>query len=155
MPLTLFKPESVVVTYLSHLILLWGVVNICALTYDRFVAAMMPLQYPCRIPKIFKRTLVAVWLIPTIISLLPLFWATDRASIFHKWYIACSRQKRFMFSMALTRQEDWKKRKKRKAPSRRRRDIVRVLETKKCVSHQQCVHESTRQSCYMPFHRFQ
>ena len=91
MPLTLFKPESVVVTYLSHLILLWGVVNICALTYDRFVAAMMPLQYPCRIPKIFKRTLVAVWLIPTIISLLPLFWATDRASIFHKWYIACSR----------------------------------------------------------------
>ena len=56
MPLTLFKPESVVVTYLSHLILLWGVVNICALTYDRFVAAMMPLQYPCRIPKIFKRT---------------------------------------------------------------------------------------------------
>ena len=89
MPLTLFKPESVVVTYLSHLILLWGVVNICALTYDRFVAAMMPLQYPCRIPKIFKRTLVAVWLIPTIISLLPLFWATDRASIFHKWYIAC------------------------------------------------------------------
>ena len=49
----------------------------------------MPLQYPCRIPKIFKRTLVAVWLIPTIISLLPLFWATDCASIFHKWYIAC------------------------------------------------------------------
>ena len=30
-----------------------------------------------------------MWLIPTVISLLPLFWATDRASIFPKWYIAC------------------------------------------------------------------
>lgn len=82
------QTQSAVVPYLISSILLWGIANICALTYDRFVAAVKPLQYRCRIPKIFKRTLVALWFIPTIISLLPLFWEADRASPFRKWYVA-------------------------------------------------------------------
>ncbi|XP_022794075.1 octopamine receptor beta-2R-like [Stylophora pistillata] len=79
----------VVVDYLVSMILLWGVANICALTYDRYVAVIKPLQYTYRIPEIFEKTIIAVWLFPTIYSLLPLFWRKDRSKTIHLVYLIC------------------------------------------------------------------
>ena len=87
LPVVLIKPTSVVGKYLTSMILLWGVANICAVTYDRYVAVMKPLQYPYLIPKLFKRVIVALWLVPAIYSLLPLFWGTDRTKTVNLVYM--------------------------------------------------------------------
>ena len=87
LPVVLIKPTSVVGKYLTSMILLWGVANMCAVTYDRYVAVMKPLQYPYLIPKLFKRVIVALWLVPAIYSLLPLFWGTDRTKTVNLVYM--------------------------------------------------------------------
>ena len=43
-PMLIMRPTHAVVDYLSSMILLWGVANICALTYDRYVAITRPLH---------------------------------------------------------------------------------------------------------------
>ncbi|XP_022794073.1 5-hydroxytryptamine receptor 7-like [Stylophora pistillata] len=88
-PTLIIGPTHVVVDYLISMILLWGVANICALTYDRFIAVIKPLQYTYRIPDLFKRTVIAVWLFPTMYSLLPLFWRTDYSKTIHLVYLVC------------------------------------------------------------------
>ena len=88
-PMLIMRPTHAVVDYLSSMILLWGVANICALTYDRYVAIIKPLHYTYRIPEIFKKTIITVWLFPTIYSLLPLFWRDDRSKIIHLVYLVC------------------------------------------------------------------
>ena len=88
-PMLIMRPTHAVADYLSSMILLWGVANICALTYDRYVAIIKPLHYTYRIPEIFKKTIITVWLFPTIYSLLPLFWRDDRSKIIHLVYLVC------------------------------------------------------------------
>ena len=88
-PMLIMRPTHAVVDYLSSMILLWGVANICALTYDRYVAITKPLHYTYRIPEIFKKTIIAVWLFPTIYCLLPLFWRTDLSKTIHLVYLVC------------------------------------------------------------------
>ena len=75
--------------YFVALILLSGVANICAVTYDRYVAIIKPLLYPSLAPKIFKRALVVSWLIPTIYTVLPLAWDTNPAKTIHFVYVVC------------------------------------------------------------------
>ena len=89
LPMVLIKPTSLVTDYFTALILLSVVANICAVTYDRYVAIIKPLLYPYLAPKLFKRTLVAVWLIPTIYSVLPLAWDTNLTKTMHIVYIVC------------------------------------------------------------------
>ena len=79
LPVYLIEPYSVVTGYLVCLILLWGVANLCAVTYDRYIAIIKPLEYSYRAPKILKRSLILSWLLPAIYSLLPLFWNTNQA----------------------------------------------------------------------------
>ena len=89
LPIVLIKPTSLVTDYFITLILLSGVANICAVTYDRYVAIMKPLLYPYLAPKIFKRAIVVSWLIPTIYSVLPLAWNTNPTKTIHIVYIVC------------------------------------------------------------------
>ena len=89
LPVYLIEPNSVVTGYLVCLILLWGVANLCAVTYDRYIAIIKPLEYPYRAPKILKRALVLSWLLPAIYSLLPLFWDTNPDLKIHKAYMVC------------------------------------------------------------------
>ncbi|KAJ7374524.1 hypothetical protein OS493_004862 [Desmophyllum pertusum] len=58
LPIFLINPASAALGYISATILLSGVANICAVTYDRYVAIMTPLHYPYRAPKLFKRAIV-------------------------------------------------------------------------------------------------
>ena len=89
LPVYLIKPTSVVTSYLICIILLSGVANLFAVTYDRYIAIMKPLEYPSRAPKILKRALILSWLLPAIYSLLPLFWDTNPALKIHKAYMVC------------------------------------------------------------------
>ena len=89
LPIVLIKPTSLVTDYFITLILLSGVANICAVTYDRYVAIIKPLLYRYLAPKIFKRAIVVSWLIPTIYSVLPLAWNTNPTKTIHIVYIVC------------------------------------------------------------------
>ena len=89
LPLILIKPTSLVTGYVIAIILLSGVANICAVTYDRYVAIIKPLLYPYRAPKFSKRAIVASWLIPTIYTLLPLAWDTNPTQTIHIVYVVC------------------------------------------------------------------
>ena len=89
LPVYLILPNSVVTGYLVCMILLSGVANLCAVTYDRYIAIMKPLEYPYRAPKILKRAAVLSWLIPAVYSLLPMFWNTNRDLKIHKAYMVC------------------------------------------------------------------
>ena len=89
LPVYLNEPSSVVPGYLACIILLSGVANLCSVTYDRYIAIMKPLEYPYRLPVMFKRALVLSWLFPIIYSLLPLLWNTDPTRGIHKAYIIC------------------------------------------------------------------
>ena len=87
LPLFLIKPTSLVTDYFVSIILLSGVANICAVTYDRYVAIIKPLFYPHLAPKLFKRAIAASWLIPTMYTLLPLVWDTNPTKTIHIVYV--------------------------------------------------------------------
>ena len=87
LPSELINPTSVFTTYSTTIILLSGVANISAVTYDRYFAIMKPLHYPYRAPKFFKRAIVISWLIPVIFSLLTLAWHADPTLIIHRVYM--------------------------------------------------------------------
>lgn len=89
LPLELTKPSSVATDYVTSAVLLSGVANICAVTYDRYVAILHPLAYPYRAPKLFKRAISVSWLIPAICSSLPLLWDADRTQTIHKVFMVC------------------------------------------------------------------
>ena len=89
LPILLLKPTSLVTSYFTALILLSGVANACAVTYDRYVAIIKPLLYPHLAPNLFKKALVVSWLIPAIYTLLPLAWNTDPTKTIHIVYIVC------------------------------------------------------------------
>ena len=89
LPILLFKPASLVTDYFITLILLSGVANICAVTYDRYVAIINPLLYLYLAPKIFKRAIIVSWLIPTIYTVLPLAWDTNPTKTIHFVYVVC------------------------------------------------------------------
>jgi len=87
LPLLLIKPTSLVTGYVVTLILLFGVANICAVTYDRYVAIIKPLLYRYLAPKFFKRAISISWLIPIIYSVLPLAWGTNPSKTIHIVYV--------------------------------------------------------------------
>ena len=86
---TFIKPGSIVEGYFTTLILTSGVVNISAVTFDRYVAVMKPLQYSYLVSKLFKRGIVILWLIPTIYASVPLLWGADPTQTVHKVYLVC------------------------------------------------------------------
>ena len=90
LPFIVIKSTSVVTDYLITIMLLSGVANICAVTYDRYVAITKPLVYPYRAPTFFKRAIVASWLLPTIYSVLALAWDANATETIHIAYMVCS-----------------------------------------------------------------
>ena len=89
LPFIIIKPTSLVIDYFTTLILLSGVGNICAVTYDRYVAIIKPLRYPDLAPKFFKEAIVVSWLIPTIYTVLPSAWDKNPTKTIHIVYLVC------------------------------------------------------------------
>ena len=86
--MTLFKPSYVVEGYFTA-ILLSGVINISAVTCDRFIAIVKPLEYSYLVPKFFKRGIAIIWLVSAIYASVPLIWGADHSKTAHRVYLAC------------------------------------------------------------------
>ena len=89
LPIVLIKPASLVTNYFIALILLSGVANTCAVTYDRYVAIIKPLLYPYLAPKLLQRALVVSWMVPAIYTVLPLAWDTNPTKTINFVYMVC------------------------------------------------------------------
>ena len=87
--MTLFKPSYVVEGYFTAMILLSGVINISAVTCDRFIAIVKPLEYSYLVPKFFKRGIAIIWLVSAIYASVPLIWGADHSKTAHRVYLAC------------------------------------------------------------------
>ena len=88
-PIKLAKPSCVVEGYFVATILTSGVINISAVTCDRFIAGMKPLQYPYLVPKFFKRGIAILWIVPAMYASVPLIWGADHSKTAHRVYLAC------------------------------------------------------------------
>ena len=70
--------------YFYCIILLAGVCNVCAVTYDRYIAVAISLRYIPHISKYSPGIIAASWILPLLISLIPLAWdETDRAQVIY------------------------------------------------------------------------
>ena len=87
LPAVATPKKSVAQEYLISIALLSGVFNICAVTYDRYVAVMKPLRYSLLMRRRFPVVLTATWTLALAISLLPLFWNTDDGTVVHRAYM--------------------------------------------------------------------
>ncbi|XP_068724935.1 octopamine receptor beta-2R-like [Montipora capricornis] len=81
--------RTVIGGYFVAFILLATVFNLCGVTYERYIALTRPFRYrtimSCRKVCIIIGT---SWLLPLVLSLLPLAWNTDVDATVHKVYIA-------------------------------------------------------------------
>ena len=87
LPLSLAVPTSPVNGYFISIILLSGVANHVAITFDRFVAVCYPFQYSFTVKAYFLRIIAVCWLVAIVISLLPIFWEANPEILIHKVYI--------------------------------------------------------------------
>ncbi|XP_020909795.1 probable G-protein coupled receptor No9 [Exaiptasia diaphana] len=84
-PLYIF-PHSIVTGYLIFFILIAGVMNLCAVTWERYVAIIEPFRYKGKLKKSQKKILIAIWSIPSLVTLIPLAWEADSKTTYHKYF---------------------------------------------------------------------
>lgn len=86
-PLHLARPSSPLLDHIIGVVLVVGVANVSAVTFDRFLAVMNPLKYKSIISKKFLPVLISVWFLPISLTLIPFAWKKKETSIVHKSYI--------------------------------------------------------------------
>ncbi|KAK3751507.1 hypothetical protein QZH41_006836 [Actinostola sp. cb2023] len=64
-----------------------GVLNLCAVTWDRYTAVIDPFGYKNKLQKYYKKILIAVWMTSLLFTLVPLAWNADLKSVYHKYYL--------------------------------------------------------------------
>ena len=74
-----------IVNLMYNFVFLCGALNLCAVTYERYLAVMKPLQYEALVAMAFKRLVPAIWLLSLAVSALPFTWQ-GRKTV-HKVYI--------------------------------------------------------------------
>ncbi|XP_028513594.1 beta-1 adrenergic receptor-like [Exaiptasia diaphana] len=67
--------------------MLSGVANLCAVTYDRYVAVTQPFRYLGIMQKKYRYLLVSVWLVSATVAVLPILWKDQRHSRGHQIYV--------------------------------------------------------------------
>lgn len=72
---------SYMIGHTNAIFLFSGVANVCSLSYDRYVAVFRPFRYRAIISKSFKPMVIACWLIPVLIGLIPLAWKMVEADL--------------------------------------------------------------------------
>ena len=88
-PLKIANVEPTFLVYLTSAVLISGVGNLCGVTFDRFIAVTRPLQYSYALSKWFSKILAACWLVPLVISLLPLMWGGPESARIYSIYTVC------------------------------------------------------------------
>ena len=81
--------RTVIGGYFVAFILLATVFNLCGVTYERYIALTRPFRYRTIISCRKVCTIIILsWVIPLLLSLLPLAWNTDVDATVHKVYLA-------------------------------------------------------------------
>ncbi|XP_020913521.1 histamine H2 receptor-like [Exaiptasia diaphana] len=87
LPFILAKVDAIVIDYMGSISLLAGVANIAVITIDRYIAVFNPFKYNAIMRKWLVRTIILIWTLSIVISLLPLIWSTNQSSTQHHVYI--------------------------------------------------------------------
>lgn len=80
--------ESTTSGHLIAFLLVASIYNMCAVTYERYVALTRPFHYRSIMSK--RRALYVIalaWIVPTITALLPVAWDANPSTVFHEAYI--------------------------------------------------------------------
>lgn len=81
--------KTIIGGYFVAFILLATVFNLCGVTYERYIALTRPFRYRTIVSCQKVCTIIVVsWIVPLLLSLLPLVWDTDVEATVHKVYIA-------------------------------------------------------------------
>ena len=72
---------------LYAIVLFVGAANLCAVTYDRYLAILYPFSYADTISKVFKILVPAIWLLSIVIACIPLTWEGDTKLVNTRIYI--------------------------------------------------------------------
>lgn len=72
---------------LYALVLVVGATNLCAVTYDRYLAILHPFSYAETISKAFKILVPAIWILSIVIACIPLTWEGDTKLLNTRIYI--------------------------------------------------------------------
>jgi len=73
--------------YIKSIILQANVFNLLAVTFDRYLAVLVPLRYLEIMDKHFLKLPLAAWITPVLISLIPLSWKNDFNSVAHRVFL--------------------------------------------------------------------
>lgn len=88
-PLHVFHPSSVVNSYILAIVLLANITTLMGVTLDRYLVVLYPLKYQPFMDKHFYKLLIASWVLPIMISLIPLLYSSDFKHGSHEVYIYC------------------------------------------------------------------
>ena len=72
---------------LYAVVLFVGAANLCAVTYDRYLAILYPFSYTETISKVFKILVPAIWVFSVVVACIPLTWKGDTQLLNTKIYI--------------------------------------------------------------------
>lgn len=72
---------------LYAVVLFVGAANLCAVTYDRYLAILYPFSYTKTISKVFKILVPAIWVFSVVVACIPLTWKGDTQLLNTKIYI--------------------------------------------------------------------
>lgn len=72
---------------LYAIVLIVGATNLCAVTYDRYLAVLYPFSYTETISKVFKILVPAIWVFSIAIACIPLTWEGNTKLLNTKIYI--------------------------------------------------------------------
>lgn len=86
LPLNIMSYLPTFTPFLNFFILTSGVLNACALTWDRYLAVMNPFQYKNKIEMQYKKILVAIWSTSVLFTLIPLAWEGDVTLAINRYY---------------------------------------------------------------------
>ena len=82
--------SRLIVNIIYSFVFICGVANLCAVTYDRYLAVTRPFLYKTSIAKVFKISIPLIWVLSLLIAALPLAWEghINMELLVHKVYIA-------------------------------------------------------------------
>lgn len=89
LPLELADRKGLAKEFIKSIIMQANVYNLLAVTFDRYLAVLVPLRYLEIMDKHFLKLPLAAWITPVLISLIPLFWKNDFGSVEHRVFLVC------------------------------------------------------------------
>ena len=80
--------ETATSGHLVAFLLVASIYNMCAVTYERYIALTRPFHYRSIMSKRKALYVIALaWVVPTLTSLLPIAWEANLSTVFHEVYV--------------------------------------------------------------------